>query len=1813
MKFPIFFILLFFPSTNLFSQNLRQKVDNDYGYPKVMYFDISKKVKKSNITERKSIDQVFRQAKGVNWKLEQHFEDDLGIQHSSYQMQYNELDVVYSRYKTHSNKNGQVKIANGDYYGVPHLSTEPKLSTKKAQLKALDFFQRENPKSQVNKVNSNRLVVLPKNGTYYLAHEFNIQSTSILANLTVYVDATNLTVLFSESEIHLADSIGKAVTINNDTVAVYTAYQNSKYISRTSIGENSIHLYDAKNRERRTGLGTDYFTDADNFWDTPSHKGAYGLLFGLKTTYDYFLSTFNRNSIDDNGVELNAYAHIGHASNRAFWDGNIFGFGDGDGIKYSSLASLDVIAHEYTHGITSHSANLIYNAESGALNESFSDIFGYTIRKKTNPSSSWLIGDQISFDQIALRSMKNPNSFGHPDTYKGDYWHTHPSDRYGVHTNSGVQNFWYYLLVEGGEGTNDLGTKYQVDGIGLEKAAAIAYRNLTVYLTPSSNYSDASRFSIQSAADLYGNCSPEVYAVLAAWKAVGIDNDYQKPLVTQLEVVDIDCSGSTITLINKSLNADSIKWEVSNGSISTENELVLQFPVSGSFDFSLTAYGNQYCTTPSIGQLFSAKIVQFEKPYHRKKLNCLPQKNDANKSYVLTDLSLGDFHNNAPRADSSYSDFSCIQFELNENVPDTFIIKTAVLDQYINVWIDLDTNQVFETSELIIENKYSNSHDDFFVINPNLIPVLDTSIHMRIMLSADKNIQPCSPLINASAEEYTLRIKSTETPPDVDFSADVTELTSVNDPVQFTAQIMRQTDSVLWYFEGGVPMYSTDDNPVVSYAAPEVYDVKLTAYNSFGTRNETKINYISVNADFKMCSGDVSHLNSGILYDNGGANNPYLNDTDCGFLIDPGCKKNLMIYIDNYDLQFKKDYLKIYDGYNAYAPLIANLTGKSIRLDTFKLKSGYAYIVLNSNNSINANGFKLYWDAIPNKTPLMGEIKGKDTLFNNHATTFSFDGKGTLYDYEWSVDGSTVATGSNYSYQSNISKNDTIALSVKSCTDTLKLIQPIFVNKPGVLTIEKRRDTIFTPNCNGLTEPFLMFKNEGDGPIIIDSIFVNKFKDTLTSFSHYTSTIASTQHHFKESAIDFSTDSIYFDIKINGDFSHQLKECNFSFGEDGMYNRRIEADYKVGTTVSTSLVVPTDNVKANIKNGALNFKFSNTRYVFVKGPSFHEINLYQPQKTKIPTLQRSNIVLKAQESISIPFDYLNLEVPTGVYNEQIIVQSNGSNLKDTIDAVFKVKGVDGIELTPNENFEISALVLDTLSYELEVVNNLDCGEIIIDTIYSTSDRISILNTIDQLDVLSKDTVYYQWSSKQKGTFSDTLFINTSILDTFFIYSSTVKLPVSIELTPLDIEIPCADTVLTLFPFTKNKNETIDVFFHAQNLFARKKLKITTDTLVKEFNFKAIIDSIKINIEGININHTDSLVLILETENRVLNLRNKALIEEVVYIPVNQLASFYLKFVGFGNPIDLTLSIDAYSTNYWLNYSTESITAHPATNEYPVQIEIPTVQDTTYTDSLFYEYKYKDTVIHYTTGVRVTVPNEIKKLDLIVLPDTLCTGDLTEGNPINNTIGGKFSVINNAFPIDFDQGSFSLNGVQSGNYEIVYTLNNECNVADTFDLHVADLPVISLADTFLFTKEPPLILHLPGYNLVVWSTGDSTESLPITQQNLTSGYNNFSVTVQNSIGCLATHPFVVLDESLVNSNNIKLKGISLYPNPVKEELFIELDQLNKEIMLINSLGEEVVKIKNNHPKKRIDMSFLPSGIYYLTVEGHHKRVKIMKYK
>lgn len=242
------------------------------------------------------------------------------------------------------------------------------------------------------------------------------------------------------------------------------------------------------------------------------------------STYNFYRKVFNRNSLDDRGMSLISSVHLGQRLNNAFWTGEQMCYGDGDGrIFIRFTKSLDVVGHELTHGVISHTCNLVYANEPGALNEHFADVFGSLVkqwsRRQTAKSADWLIGPDImgpGTSAKSLRTFKAGKAYENDSLLGTDPQPKHLRDKYtgssdhgGVHINSGIPNHAFYLAA------------MEIGGRAWERAGQIWYKTM-LKLTANSNFADMAEASAESAMTLYGSNSKEQKAVTKAWRSVGL-------------------------------------------------------------------------------------------------------------------------------------------------------------------------------------------------------------------------------------------------------------------------------------------------------------------------------------------------------------------------------------------------------------------------------------------------------------------------------------------------------------------------------------------------------------------------------------------------------------------------------------------------------------------------------------------------------------------------------------------------------------------------------------------------------------------------------------------------------------------------------------------------------------------------------------------------------------------------------------------------------------------------------------------------------------------------------------------------------------------------------------------------------------------------------------------------------------------------------------------------------------------------------------------------------------------------------------------
>ncbi|MGG2093751.1 M4 family metallopeptidase [Bacillus sp. S13(2024)] len=455
------------------------------------------------------------------------------------QQMYEGVPVWGSTQVAHVGKDGALQVVSGTV--APELDKKEKLKNKNKieGKKAIAIAQQDLGFTPKYEVDPSADLYVYQNGedtTYAYVVKLNFLDPEP-GNYYYFIEADSGKVLNKYNTIHNAtenkspikpaagtsvkpvtgtNKVGTGVGVLGDTKSINTTLSSSSYYLQDNTRGAVIYTYDGKNR---TTLPGTLWADADNIFNATRDAAAVDAQYYAGVTYDYYKNKFNRNSYDNAGGALKSTVHYGSNYNNAFWNGTQMVYGDGDGTTFIPLSGgIDVVGHELTHAVTERSSNLIYQNESGALNEAISDIFGTLIEYYDNRNPDWEIGEDIYTPGKAgdaLRSMSDPTKYGDPDHYSKRY--TGTSDNGGVHTNSSIINKAAYLLANGG-------THYgvTVNGIGNDKVAAIYYRANTVYFTQSTTFSQARAGLVQAAADLYGANSAEVAAVNQSYDAVGV-------------------------------------------------------------------------------------------------------------------------------------------------------------------------------------------------------------------------------------------------------------------------------------------------------------------------------------------------------------------------------------------------------------------------------------------------------------------------------------------------------------------------------------------------------------------------------------------------------------------------------------------------------------------------------------------------------------------------------------------------------------------------------------------------------------------------------------------------------------------------------------------------------------------------------------------------------------------------------------------------------------------------------------------------------------------------------------------------------------------------------------------------------------------------------------------------------------------------------------------------------------------------------------------------------------------------------------------
>jgi len=447
-----------------------------------------------------------------------------GMEHIRYLQTHRGLPVFGGEIIYHL-KSEVVESITGEYYRLDSVETEPELTREEAVSAYRAYLSGP---ELIEKSQDTRLIIFPsKDGTFHLSWQITLVEEDHFS-MTGFIDALTGEVLFQSSNIHFDEpAIGLGVNYHGLNVK----------LANTLYSDGYYYLYDEKrvrpfNHYTFNYDGNYIPGDADNIWDFDGAIVSAHALVGQ--VYDFYYRFFGREGINDKNLDTVVYVHNDKYEDNAFWNGESLNFCVQGKKKEENAACLDIVTHEYTHGVTEYSSDLVYSFESGALNESFSDIMGTTAEFYWHPEgiglylADWYIGEDARpyYNTSGCRNLANPNANSqlgdpnYPDPCHLSQKHVVPGnlDNGGVHLNSTIYAHAFYLLANGGRNSV---SHILVNGIGIDKAAQIFYTAFVYYLTKNSDFMDAANALLEVAYSLYGTGSQEYQQTVKAMEAIG--------------------------------------------------------------------------------------------------------------------------------------------------------------------------------------------------------------------------------------------------------------------------------------------------------------------------------------------------------------------------------------------------------------------------------------------------------------------------------------------------------------------------------------------------------------------------------------------------------------------------------------------------------------------------------------------------------------------------------------------------------------------------------------------------------------------------------------------------------------------------------------------------------------------------------------------------------------------------------------------------------------------------------------------------------------------------------------------------------------------------------------------------------------------------------------------------------------------------------------------------------------------------------------------------------------------------------------------
>lgn len=764
---------------------------------------------------------VLKLAPKVELRLKQNLADGK-FSDEKYQMYFNNIPVEFGGCNLHY-KEGKLTSMNGEVFSTENARTNPQLSASDAFQKALTsvnakkYMWEDAAYVAENKYKrpEGELVFLPVQTNegetkLFLAYKFDIYAAQPISRAIIYVDAIDGKIIFANAVLkHQSQDLIATSTKKETPIAIRSNYKNpliletgnadtrysgAQQIETTLLADNYV-LQDATrgngvktyNLKKSTSISSAVdFKDTDNNWTAAEHNNttydnaALDAHWGVAKTYDYFKTTFNRNSYDNAGAVLKSYVHYGNSYENAGWSGTEMIYGDGAS-TFRPLTAFDVTAHELGHAVCEYTADLAYQRESGAMNEGFSDIWGAVVEHKYAPEKqNFLIGEDITIASPGhLRSMSNPKVAlsPQPDTYRGTNWKpatveegcatpiggSFGNDYCGVHTNSGVLNHWFYILVMGKTGTNDLGKSYNVTGIGWDKAEKIVYKLESTYLTANSTYKNARDFGIQVAKELFGEKTPEAIATQDAFYAVGIGVKYLEiPDTTPPTVpTNLVASNTKGTSTNLTWNASTDNEDIDGYIIYKDGTEIartstLTYKVTGlskltTYNFTVKAkdvYDN-ISAVSNVATVTTTNQVEY----------CNSAGNSTNDEKIKR-VVFGTIDNTSTGS-VGYEDFTNLSTEVTESktyqISITPVWTGTVYNEGYTVFIDWNADGDFDDAN---EKAFTQASTKTTPVVGNIVVptgiAYDTPLVMRVSMKYNAAPTACENFSYGQVEDYTL-------------------------------------------------------------------------------------------------------------------------------------------------------------------------------------------------------------------------------------------------------------------------------------------------------------------------------------------------------------------------------------------------------------------------------------------------------------------------------------------------------------------------------------------------------------------------------------------------------------------------------------------------------------------------------------------------------------------------------------------------------------------------------------------------------------------------------------------------------------------------------------------------------------------------------------------------------------------------------------------------------------------------------------------------------------------------------------------------